>query len=259
MRRRRPDWLSTCCYHVSNTCYEGVKIFRFAYMRDQAMKRLRQMKDKHPVRILDFLLHPYGYRLLLDADHPGHISEAIRFFNGITVQDWQKRKKKQGPAWRSRYNLTLVQKGEQAVRCALDMDFAMARSGDPDLFHPLLWKHSGHYDLTGVRKRYRCVDFQAVQKCFADAPKDNFHQWYIQAANNKFDSGEYAAESWWEEALAVGDRQLCEKIAHTLPSSSFKLCAYPAPETIPDLEQAISYTIITAKQRKREYILSYAR
>lgn len=258
MGRRKPDWLSRCCYYVSNTCYEPVQIFRFANMRDRAMKRLLQMKDKYPVRILDFLLHPDGFRMLLDAKHPGQISEAMRFFSGVTSQEYRQRKQHDGPVWRSRYNITLVEKGAQALRCALNMDFAMTRTGDPYLFHPLLWKHSGHLDLTGVRKRYRCVDFKAVNRCFADMPKNEFHEWYINATNHKFDFGEYAAEKWWEEALAVGSKETCEKIADTMSRKWFRLCAYPAPGTVPGLENAISYTIITAKKRKREYILSYA-
>lgn len=45
--------------------------------------------------------------------------------------------------------------------------------------------------------------------------KDQLHDWYINATNHTFDFGEYAAESWWEEALAVGSRELCERIADT--------------------------------------------
>lgn len=89
-------------------------------------------------------------------------------------------------------------------------------------------------------------------------PKDQFHEWYINATNHKFDFGEYAAEKWWEEALAVGSKELCERIADTMSRKWFRLCAYPAPKTVPGLEKAMSYTIITAKKRKREYILSYA-
>ena len=257
-RRRKPPWLDRCCYHVSNTCYAPIQIFRFANMRDQAMRRLREMKQKHPVRVLDFLLYPTGFRMLLAAKHPGQISDAMRFFSGMTARDWQQRKKKEGAVWRRGYNVTLVEKGPQAIRCALDMDFAMARSGDPDFFHPLLWKHSGHHDLTGVRKRYRGVDLKAVDEHLTDMPREQFRDWYIEACNRKFDFGEYAAEPWWEQALVAGSRELCEKIADTLPSSWFSLCVYPPPQTVPDMKDAFSYTVITSNKRKREYILSLA-
>jgi hypothetical protein len=226
-------------------------------MRDKAMSRLRQMKEKYPVRIVDFFLHPEGFRILLDAAHPGQVSDAIRFFNGTTAGDWGRRKGREGPVWKSRYNLTLVEKGAQTIRCGLDMDFTMARSGDPDWFHPLLWKHSGHQDLTGVRKRYRVADLDTVEDCFGGVELEQFQQWYIDAVNRKFDSGEYGEEPWWEEALAVGSQQLCEQIADGLPRSRFELKFYPPPESIPDMKKAFSYTIVTSRQHKRNYILRY--
>lgn len=257
MKRTIPPWLIRCCYHVSAGAYEDVQVFRFAYARDQAMKRLRELKDKHPVRIVNFFLHPGGFRILLEAAHPGQISDAMGFFKTVTAQDWQRRKKRQGPVWKPGYNMTLVEKGAQAIRCGLDMDFVMARSGDPDWFHPLLWKHSGHHDLTGVRKRYRVVDLDTVERCFAPLDVKTFQQWYIDAVCRKYDSGEYGAEPWWEEALAVGSRQLCEDIADTLPLSMFNLKFYPPPASIPDMKEAFSYTIVTSQQHKKSYILRY--
>ena len=57
------------------------------------MKRLRELKDKYPVRIVNFFLHPDGFRILLEASHPGQVSDAMRFFKTVTAQDWQRRKK----------------------------------------------------------------------------------------------------------------------------------------------------------------------
>ena len=232
-------------------------MFRFAYMRDNAMERLRELKDSYPVRIVNFFLHPDGFRILLEAAHPGQVSDAIQFFKGVTAQDWQRRKGKRGSVWRPRYNLTLVEKGAQAIRCGLDMDFTMARSGDPDWFHPLLWKHSGHHDLTGARKRYRVVDLDIIESCYAPLDVRTFQQWYIDAACRKYDSMEYGAEPWWEEALAVESRELCEQIADTLPRGRFKLKFYPPPDSIPDMKKAFTYTIVTSKRHKRKYILRY--
>jgi hypothetical protein len=135
------------------------------------------------------------------------------------------------------------------------MDFAMLRHQPEDLFHPLLWKHSGHAELSGVRKRYRIIDRKALRRWFMDVPWVQFRDWYIQAANAKWNGREYAHEDWWEKALIVGERTFCERVADSIPQSHRALCAYPALTTVPGLENQHAWTLITSATYKRNYIL----
>lgn len=258
MARGKPRLpLHRFCYHVGGTCYEPARIFRFAYMRKTAVKRLRELVRRHPVRILDYLLYPDGYRLLVEAEHPGRITEALKSFHLGTGHDYRSRREWQGPIWRQRGAVvTLVRKGPHALRCALDMDFQMVRSGDADLFHPLLWDHSGHAELAEVRKRYRVVDRAAVRHCLMDTEWERFREWYITAATARWNSGEIAAEPWWENALAVGSQQLCESVADTLPVSWLKLRVYPALKTVPGLEDTMCWTVSMSAKKSYEYIRS---
>jgi len=41
-------------------------------MRQLAVKRLLELKNRHRIKFLDYLLHPDGYRFLIEAEHPGH-------------------------------------------------------------------------------------------------------------------------------------------------------------------------------------------
>lgn len=250
--------LSRCCFHVSRRCCSRVRVFRFANMRDRARKRLREMTGRYPVRVLDYLLCPDGYRLLLAARHPGQISRAMHFFNTVTARDYLRTKGGEGPVWRGRYNITLIEGGPQAMRCALDMDFAMVRTGKIELSHPLLWKHSGHRELCEVRKRYRIIDRKALQRYFIDVPWLTFREWYIHAADCKWSTGEFAEEEWWDEALVVGSKELCELIADRFPESHFQLCVYPPLQSIPELVAYPARTVIMSRKRKREFILSLA-
>ena len=254
-RKPRP-WLRRCCYHVSNTCYNPAQIFRFANMRQRAVNRLRELKERYPVRFLDYLLHPDGYRLLVEAEHPGHVKQALRSFHAGTTYDYCSRKDWDGPVWRRRTNITLVEKGPRALRCALDMDFQMVRTGDPDLFHPLLWKHTGHHELAEIRKRYRVTDRDAIRRCLMDAPWEVFREWYIAAGNSRWNSGEFAEESWWDTALMVASRELCETVADTLPESWFRLKVYPALKTVKGLENKMAWTVTTSRKRRADYIRS---
>jgi len=256
LKRTRP-WLSQCCRHVSNTCYNPARIFRFANMRRPAVNRLRELKQNHPVRFLDYLLHPDGYRLLIEAEHPGMLSDALRSFHAGTTHLYRARKDWDGPVWRQRgATVTLVQKGSHALRCALDMDFQMVRTGSPNLFHPLLWDHSGHLELSGVRKRYRVIDRRAVRRCFMDAQWNDFREAYITASTDRWNSGGFAEEPWWENALIVGSRQLCETVADTLPTGWFDLKVYPPLRTVDGLQNTMCWTVNMSRKRTREYICS---
>ena len=257
-QKLKAPWLRDCCYHVSARCYQGVDIFRFANARDQAMTRLRQMKDKYPVKILNYLLHPRGYRLLLAASEPALVSNAIGFFNSTTSKDYAARKQTEGRFWKGRYNITLVHRGHQTLRCAMDMDFTMLREGDEDLFHPLLWKHSGHMELTGIRKRYRLLDVNILDSWFLGVgmPLPTFYGWYAAASTCKWQRGEYREETWWEDALIVADQDLCERVAGGIPERHRQLCVYPAPQSVVVLSDVMSWTIIASRKYKREFILA---
>ena len=141
------------------------------------MRRLREMKTKHPVKVLNFLVRTDGYRLLLAADQPAALTAPIAFLNATTAQQYCARKGWEGAVWKGKFNVTLIQSNSQALRCSLDMDFNMLREKPGDLMHPLLWKHSGHLELTEVRKRYRIIDRAALRHWFMDAPWRQFREW----------------------------------------------------------------------------------
>jgi REP element-mobilizing transposase RayT len=249
-------WLQQCCYHVSNTCYSPAEIFRYANARQRAVNRLRELKDRFPVRLLDYVLLPDGYRLLVEAEHPGHVSDLLRCFHLGTTHDYTSRKQWDGPVWRPRPGVTLVEKGPHALRCALDMDFEMVRTGKTKWFHPLLWNHSGHRELSGVRKRYRLLHRQAIRRCLIDVDAYTFREWYIAASNAKWNSGEVAPEPWWHSALIVGSRELCETIADTRPPSWLQLKVYPALRSIDGLTQCMCWTVNMSRKRTYEYTRS---
>ena len=254
-RARRP-WLKNCCYHVSQQCVRNAKLLKFAYGRDRFIHRLREMSRKYPVKVLNYLVGTHGYRLLLAAPDPASLSAPIAYLNGTTAREYCTRKGWEGSVWKGKFNVTLIQTQAQALRCSLDMDFAMLREQPEDLFHPLLWKHSGHLELTEVRKRYRLINRKALRRWFMDVPWIDFREWYIQASNGKWNAHEYAEEDWWENALIVGERAACEKVATSIPESFRSLCAYPPLTSVPTLENDFSWSVIAAPSYKRTYILS---
>jgi REP element-mobilizing transposase RayT len=253
-KARRP-WLKECCYHISHRCVRTAKALQFSHQRDSVMRRLREMSGKYPVKVLNFLVGTDGYRLLLAAPAPSALAAPISFLNGSTAQDYAARKGWEGSVWKGKYNVTLIQSPAQALRCSLDMDFAMLREQPEKLFHPLLWKHSGHLELSGVRKRYRIIDRKALRHWFMDVPWAEFRDWYILATNAKWNSREYAQEEWWEDALIVGEKSFCERVADSVPESRRSLCVYSALSTVPGLENQLAWTVSTSRSYKRAYIL----
>ena len=253
--RARRSWLKDCCYHISHRCVRNAKALQFSHQRDGFMRRLREMKDKYPVKVLNFLIGTDGYRLLLAAPDPAALSDPIAFLNSTTAKEYCVRKGWEGSVWKGKFNVTLIQSQAQALRCSLDMDFTMLRQQPDDVFHPLLWKHSGHLELSEVRKRYRIIDRKALRRWFMDVPWLELREWYLQASNEKWNSREYAEEEWWEDALIVGQKSFCEQVADSIPESRRSLCAYPALTTVPGMENQHVWSIITARSYKRTYIL----
>ncbi len=233
------------------------RIFRFANMRQSAINRLIDIKKRHPIRFLGYPLHPDGYRILVEAEHPGRISKALRSFHLGTTHDSCSRKDRDGPVWRQRGTaVTLVRNGPRALRCALDMDFVMMRGDDEDLFHPLLWKHSGHLELSEVRKRYRITDRDAIRRRFMDTPWPAFREWCITASTDRWNSNEFGPEPWWRTAPVVGSQRLCESIADTSPTSWLDLKVHPPLGTVQGLEKTMCRTVNMERKRTREYIRS---
>lgn len=250
-------WLQQCCYHLRHRCYRGCGLLKFATGRDRFTERLRQMRAQYPVQILNYLLTPTGYRLLLAAPAPREVSAALQFLHSVTAQDFCARKGWEGPVWRGHYNVTMVERGAAALRCCLDMDFTMLREQPDQIMHPLLWKHSGHLELAEARKRFRLIDRRAVRHWLLDVPWREFREWYIQASTDKWNAKEYAAEDWWEEALLVGSKSFCELVATaTIPRTHCSLQVYPALASVPVLKHYLAWTIITSRTYKRRYILA---
>ena len=254
--KARRAWVKDCCYHISHQCLAGAKALQFSYARDRFVQRLGDRSGKYPIEVLNYLVGPTGYRLLVATAEPAGLSAPMAYLNGTTAQQYCARKRWQGSVWKGRFNVTLVQSQAQALRCSLDMDFAMLREQPEEVFHPLLWKHSGHLELTGVRKRYRVIGRKALGRWFMDVPWPEFRERYIQASNGKWNSREYVEEDWWEKALIVGERAYCERVAASIPESRRSLCVYPALTSVPGLENHCAWAILTAASYKRTYILA---
>lgn len=249
--------MRNCCFHISYGCLPQAKALRFSKQRDQFVQRLRNMREKYPVEILNYLVGPDRYRLLLAVAQPKDISKPLAFLHLTTTQDHCARKGWVGSVWKGKYNLTLIQSQPQALRCSLDMDFTMVRESPEDSFHPLLWKHTGHHELSGIRKRYRLINRNSLQKYLMDVPWEQFREWYIQASNAKWSGAQYAEEEWWEKAIVVGEKNFCEQLAKCIPQSRRSLLVYPPPTAVPGLEDAFSWSLIAPFAYKRKVIFSF--
>ena len=256
--RKQQSWLNLCCYHISNRCDNGLQIFKFSKARDHALGCLRQIQQKRDVKILNYQIMPEGYRLLLATSEPSKVSKALQLFHAATNKNFSAGKRREGAVWKGSGNITLVQKGPQAIRCSLDMDFAMLQDSNKKVYHPLLWKHSGHLELAEVRKRYRIIDRDALKEWFLNVPWQRFQEWYLVAANLKWDNGDYTPEKWWDDAFLVGEKELCEHVADTLPESWRSLKAYPPLTSIPELLNSFAWTLNVARSQKRSILYSYA-
>jgi putative transposase len=204
MPRRRRGLRDHCCYHVTHRCHKREFLFKFARDREVYVELLRETVKRFKIDVLNYVVTSNHVHLLLWVRKGKELSRAMQFLHGEFGQYYNGRKNREGAFWRDRYHSTLVQSGEHLGRCLFYLDMNMVRAGV--VTHPDQWRHCGHHELTGARKRYRVINVGRLMKCLRHgADLDGFRDWYSATLNDRLDTAYHAREAYWSESFAVGD------------------------------------------------------
>lgn len=216
MPRTRRSILGNRSYHITHRCYNRDFRFKHAIDRDRYQLRLFETKQKYDIHILDYMITSNHVHLLLWAEDPGEVSEAMRFLQGSAAQDYNLRKKRSGAFWTGRFHTTLIQNGSHLSRCLFYIGLNMVRAGE--VKHPAEWKWSGFQKHMDQRKRYLIIEKESLFKCLeyrTDA--ESFQKWYIKTLESQIKTNQLKREAFWSEAVAVGGKSWIEEISKNLP------------------------------------------
>ena len=138
MPRNSRNMLSNRSYHITHRCYNREFRFKFSIDRDRYVMRLFEMTQKYDINVLDYMITSNHVHLLLWSKDPHEVSEGMRFLQGSSAQDYNRRKKRSGAFWSGRYHTTLIQNGSHLSRCLFYIGLNMVRV--KAVRHPSEWK-----------------------------------------------------------------------------------------------------------------------
>ena len=175
------------------------------------------MARSHPVSVLGYMVTSNHTHLLLWGSRPAHVSDAMRFLAGVTAQDYDRAKRREGSVWGGRFHSTLVESGEHLCRCLFYIEMNMVRA--QVVTHPTQWLGGSYKEHMGLRQRYRIVDFDSLYRCLACGTPDRSRSWYAATIEQQCRREPGAREAFWSESAAVGSREWITSLAGRLPES----------------------------------------
>jgi len=209
MPRRKRNWLSSACYHITHRCIDKQYFLKTPEMRDIYIEELHTTLSRFNINLLNYILTCNHVHFLIYAKNGNEISNAMQYLQGRIAQRYNIIAKREGPFWSGRYHATLIEDGHHLTQALFYMDYNMMRAGVVD--HPSKWEHSGYHELSGS------IPFSLISKNVlfnrigVNKNESMFFEWYNLTINNKSDRYSHR-ESCWSEALAIGSKSWVEKL-----------------------------------------------
>lgn len=251
MKRGRIKINEGRCYHVTHRCQERRFLLHFDIDRRNYVDRLREVKGRCAVDVLDYMITSNHVHLLFYADRGESVSEAMHFIQGASARDFNRRKEREGAFWCGRFRPTLIQEGVHLGRCLIYIAMNMVRAGRVE--HPREWKHCGYQELAGIRERNLLVNRQKLLSCLGhDGDLEGFFKWYRRAVEEKLKASENAREALWTEASAVGDMEWVKALAkrHGVGRKSILELS---PGGINVREERASYGLVISEKTRSDF------
>ena len=221
MPRMKRKILPGRSYHITHRCYNREFRYQRAIERNNYRMRVFEMSRKYNVKVLDYMITSNHVHLLLWADSGREISEAMRFLQGTTAQDYNRRKECSGAYWSGHYNTTLIQDGSHLSRCLFYIGLNMVRA--KAVTHPSEWQWCGFNEFMGLRKRYLIIDIGSLLNRLSRSPDViRFREWYTRTIDAKIDRDALKHETIWTEAIAVGSKSWLEETGGAVAKCDIK-------------------------------------
>lgn len=200
------------CRLIHRKALDSAGISRFAGERKKARELLRLSAARMKIPILNYCILPGEIFILADTS-----SEEAAILTGALFSQMSRthnmRKHHDGPCWKSRAHVMLVQKG--ACSNAALLAVSMLPVDRKIVRHPSEWKSSGFRELAGISERYRVMDRKNICRLsglenYADFSRRHLSE--IELIMEGDQGGHFPFD-----ALAVGDDRQIGAVAQLLP------------------------------------------
>lgn len=227
VRLARPE-IEDCCVHVTHRCQGRRFLLGTDIDRKQYVRRLQEAARRfRTVRVLNYVVTSNHVHLLVWTPRMSDLSEMMKWLQGTSAGDVNRRRRREGAFWRGRFHGTLIETGRHLQRCLLYLDMNMVRAGVVE--HPRQWRFGGHHELAGTRKRYRVIDRRRVLECLGPTDEGAFASWYSTTLDQLCRLPALPRESYWSTAFAVGGKEWLTRL--TVQDTTLQDKITPADES----------------------------
>lgn len=241
---------SKVTFLISHETHPNAPMLKFLCDRQNYLYRLRCFKPSTRFSILDYLLTPTRIYLLLNTVDLQSISIFMHKLQGTAAMDYARRKSVEGPFWKGRFQVTLIQPGCHIFHCMLTLTEQLRHTCH--VIHPAEWPHAGYHELTGHRQRNRIIDRKKLLNCLIGPTFSNFEQLreeYIVNVEQRLDRKANNPLAPWQTALAVGGKHWIERVAKKIPS-----CHRTLSKLATFGDEQPSWVIKTSQGNQRYYL-----
>ena len=247
MKCGRVRRVENCCFHITHRCQERRFLLRFQRDRRNFVKRLAEASEKYTVDVLDYLVTSNHVHLLLWTKIGSTISDMMRYLQGTTGRDFNRRKNREGAYWSGRYHPTLIQNGAHLTRCLFYIAMNMVRAGAVD--HPKKWECSGYHEISGDSSRNSLVNLERLQKCIGySGTMELFHKWYLGTLAEQLATGSLSRDPLWTESAAVGDSAWIQHLSNRIAVGKLRIIKISETSFNPLAKESTSYGLKVANR-----------
>lgn len=148
--------------------------------------------------------------IILTSSAVEHIGKFMHLLQGMSAQQYNRRKDRRGAYWEDRYNCTMIDSGRHLWNCVQYVDLNMVRAGV--VKDPVEWAWCGYREFMGLRKRYRILDIETLLATLGYSDLEKARACYRDELEKKLNQGSLNREPLWTESLAVGDKTFVEGV-----------------------------------------------
>jgi hypothetical protein len=243
---RKLDYIGKFSFYTVHEVCRSAELLKFSNRRAYCREQLRLASKKYGGSILNYSISDKCLHFIM-AGELNTLTDIVRHTVSTTAINYQNRFESEGPFWKKRCKLLLVQNGIHLLRMSMMLDRIMI---DREIcLYPGEWKDAGYNELTGIRKRYIITDIEQMALLAGFKDQNDFREWYIEFSQVMAEqiSGNIDIDIIKQTAV-IGDKNTLQHILDALPRNHGRIETFFQDDNFP------TFAIVMAQTKKRRFM-----
>ena len=214
MPRANRYHIAGLAWHITHRCHNKDFLFRFQTDRIRYRFNLWKACKRYGLCLLNYMVTSNHIHLIVfDSGESNVIENSMQYAQGRIAQDFNRRKNRFGAFWQDRYHATAIQCDQHLRRCMTYVDMNMVRAGVVD--HPKHWRPSGYSEIQNPPNKYKLLHIEKLIELMQFSTHAELASWQEEQIQYKIQNPSQR-ESFWSEAVAVGDADYLAQVSRRL-------------------------------------------